>query len=74
MIFETHFPSFPLKQFIESFVYFKDFNPVHTVDRFLPDGNVNVVIDLTDYPQFIYNNHTLKEIQTCKEVSFSGLR
>lgn len=74
MIFQTHIPSFPLNQFVESFVYFKDFQPTHTVDRFLPDGNVYVVIDLTDYPKFIYDNHSLKEIQSCRNVWFSGIR
>lgn len=74
MIFETHIPTFPLNQFVESFIYYKDYNPIHTVDRFLPDGNVNVVIDLTDYPKFIYDNNTLKEIQCCKNVWFSGIR
>lgn len=74
MIFEIHIPAFPLGQFIESFIYYKDFNPVHMVDRFLPDGNINLVIDLTDYPKFIYDNHTLKEIQACKNVWFSGIR
>src|SRR6185436_11891478 len=74
MFFEVHIPCFPLNQFIESFVYYKDYNPVHSVDRFLPDGNVYVVIDLTDYPKFIYHNHTLKEIQTCKNIWFSVIR
>lgn len=74
MLFEAYIPPFPLKQFIESFVYYKDYNPTHTVDRFLPDGNVYVVIDLTDYPKFIYDNYTLKEIQSCKNVWFSGIR
>ncbi len=74
MIFQHHIPSFPLNQFIESFIYFKDFNPAHSIDRFLPDGNVNVVIDLTDYPKFIYDNETLKEIQACRNVWFSGIR
>src|SRR5262245_58720695 len=74
MIFKLHIPSAPLDQFIESFVYYKDYNPVHTIDRFLPDGNINLVIDLTDYPKFIYDNHTLKEIQVCKNVWFSGIR
>jgi AraC-like DNA-binding protein len=32
------------------------------------------VIDLTDYPKFIYDNHTLKEIQSCRNVWFSGIR
>ena len=74
MIFEIYIPSFPLNQFIESFIYYRDYNPIHTVDRFLPDGNVNIVIDLTDYPKFIYDNDTLKEIQTCRNVWFSGIR
>ena len=74
MIFHLHIPCFPLNQFIESFIYYKDFNPVHSIDRFLPDGNVNVVIDLTDYPKFIYDNETLKEIQACRNVWFSGIR
>ena len=74
MIFELHIPSFPLNQFIESFIYYRDYNPVHSVDRFLPDGNVNIVIDLTDYPKHIYDNETLKEIQSCRNVWFSGIR
>ncbi len=74
MIFEIHTPSWPLSNFIESFVYYKDYNPVHSVDRFLPDGNINLVFDLTDYPKFIYDNYTLKEIQACKNVWFSGIR
>lgn len=74
MIFEIHLPSHPLSQFIHSFVYYRDYHPSHSVDRFLPDGNVNVVLDLTDYPKYIYDNHTLKEIQTCRNVWFSGIR
>ena len=74
MIFHRHTPAFPLSQFIESFVYYKGYDPEHSVDRFLPDGYVYVVIDLTDYPKFIYDNHTLKEIQSCKNVWFSGIR
>lgn len=69
-----HIPGFPLNQFIESFIYYRDYNPVHSIDRFLPDGNVNIVIDLTDYPKYIYDNETLKEIQTCRNVWFSGMR
>lgn len=74
MIFHQHIPAFPLNLFIESFIYYKDFNPVHSVDRFLPDGNINIVFDLTDYPKYIYDNETLKEIQACRNVWFSGIR
>ncbi|MES1216781.1 MAG: AraC family transcriptional regulator [Bacteroidota bacterium] len=74
MIFEIHIPTYPLNQFVESFIYYRDYNPVHSVDRFLPDGNVNIVIDLTDHPKYIYDNETLKEIQACRNVWFSGIR
>ncbi len=47
---------------------------MHSVDRFLPDGYVNIVIDLTDYPKYIYDNETLKEIQACRNVWVSGIR
>lgn len=74
MVFRVHTPLFPLSQFIESFIYYKDYAPDHSVDRFLPDGNVNIVIDLTSEPKFIYDNDTLKEIQSCRNVWFSGVR
>ncbi len=74
MVFQEHIPAFPLNLFIESFIYYRDYNPVHSVDRFLPDGNVNIVFDLTDYPKYIYDNETLKEIQACRHVWFSGIR
>lgn len=74
VIFELHIPCAPLNEFIESFVYYKDYNPVHSIDRFLPDGNINLVIDLTDYPKFIYDNYTLQEKQACNKVWFSGIR
>jgi AraC-like DNA-binding protein len=67
-------PKYPLCDFIESVYYYKDFNPSHAVDRLLPDGNVQLIIDLRDQPQYIYDNDTLKEIQACKRVWFSGFR
>ena len=74
MIAKRYIPVYPLNLFIESFFYYTGFNPVHSIDRFLPDGNVQIIFDLTDYPKFIYDNHSFKEIQSCKNVWFSGFR
>lgn len=74
MVFATHIPGFPLGAFVERFVHYKGYNPVHSVDRFLPDGDTHLVIDLLDYPKFIYDNETLKEKQACKDAWFSGFR
>lgn len=74
MITALHIPRYPLNQFIAHFYYFTGFNPEHTIDRFLPDGEVQIIFDLTDYPKYIYDNFTLKEIQSCQNVWFSGFR
>ena len=67
-------PAYPLSQFIDHFYYYVGYNPQHSVDRFLPDGEVQIIFDLTDYPKQIYDNETLKEIQSCRNAWFSGFR
>lgn len=74
MIYQAHIPQFPLGQFIDVFIYFERVEHAHTVDRFLPNGDTEILIDFHDTPQFIYDNNTLKEIQACNHVWASGLR
>ncbi len=74
MIFQTHIPKSPLNQFVDCFIYHEAFDPPHSVDRFLPDGNVEIIIDLDDRPKFIYDNESLREIQSCRRVWASGVR
>lgn len=74
MITQTHIPRFPLNQFVDYFFFYEGFNPSHSIDRFLPDGNVEVIIDLHDTPKFIYDNESLREIQACHNVWASGVR
>lgn len=74
MIFETYIPKAPLGIFVDRLIFHEAFRPEHSVDRFLPDGNVEIIIDLNDQPQYIYDNQSLKEIQTCHHVWASGVR
>ena len=74
MILKTHIPRFPLNQFVDHFIYYEGYHPDHSIDRFLPDGNTEIVIDFDDRPQHIYDNQTLKEIQACHHVWASGVR
>lgn len=74
MILQIHKPSFPLHSFIEHFVYFEGLSTPHKLERFLPDGNTEIIIDLTERPQYIYDNETLQEIQTCRYAWVSGVR
>lgn len=74
MVTHLHIPSFPLNQFIHSFFYFSGHSPMHSMERFLPDGNTYLLLELTDRPQYIYDNEKLVEIQACKKGWFSGFR
>lgn len=74
MIFQAHIPIFPLNRFIEVLLYFERAEHAHTVDRFLPNGDTEILIDFNDAPQFIYDNNSLKEIQACNHVWASGVR
>lgn len=74
MILKLHKPAFPLNRYIEQFVYYEGIEVAHALDRFLPDGNTEIIINLTEVPQSIHNNETLEEIQLCRDAWISGVR
>lgn len=74
MLIQTHQPAFPLNKFIKNLIYCDVPEIHHNLDRFLPDGNTELIIDLSDKPQHIYHNETLQEIQVCKHTWVSGVR
>ncbi|MDQ3005816.1 MAG: AraC family transcriptional regulator [Chloroflexota bacterium] len=74
MVFQVHVPVFPLNKFIEHFFYFEGLSPAHNRERFLPDGNTELIIDLTQNIQYIYDNDSLTEVQACRQAWVSGVR
>ena len=74
MMLQAHIPVSPLNEFINALIYYDGLEPVHTLDRFLPDGNTELIINLSDTPQYIYDNETLQEIQICRRAWVSGVR
>lgn len=70
----VHKPSFPLNQFVENLVYYDEPGILHNLDRFLPDGNTEIIIDLAEKSQYIYDNETLQKIQICRNAWVSGVR
>lgn len=74
MIFQSHIPAYPLNQYLQSIFYYEGLSPIHNLDRFLPDGNTELIINLNETPQTIYHNESLNPIQTCKRVWISGVR
>lgn len=74
MIFEIHIPKAPLNEFVENMMFFQDFEIDHLVERFLPDGNVEIIIDLLDEPEYVYDNDSFERIQVCRSGWASGIR
>lgn len=74
MTLRVHTPPFPLCEFVDALIYYDGIAPIHQMDRFLPDGNAELIINLNEQPQYIYDNETLKQIQTCRQAWVSGVR
>jgi len=74
MTHHYHVPAFPLDRFITGYTYYKGYVATHTIDRFLPNGNVEIIINLTAEPKYIYDNHTLTPKQEFKKLWISGIR
>ncbi len=71
---KAKFPEYPLSQFVDCFFYHENISAAHSIDRFLPDGNTEIIIDLSSTPKYIYDNETLEEKQVCKNAWASGVR
>lgn len=73
-IFKIHFPTNFLKKSIASIVYYEGLVQGHTIERLLPDGTLNLLIELADQPQYTYeDNDPLKKRKYVKSW-FSGMQ
>lgn len=57
MIFRSHVPAPPLDHFIEHFWYYEGHTASSSRDKLLPDGAMELIIDLTDTPKKLYLSH-----------------
>jgi len=74
MFFKIHIPEHPLLEFIENIIYYSGYCPPHSKDKLLPDGHVEMVIDLTDTQKHVYDNRDLSEQSSYRRGWLSGIR
>ena len=74
MITRLYIPPYPLNNFIEEYFYHKGYIPPHHFERFLPDGAIYLIIDLSDWPKKLYDNEDFSKYQEFKGGWFSGIR
>ena len=74
MIFQIQKPTGVLNTLISSIIYHKGYNPAHTIERLISDGSVNIIIDLTDEPKYIFDNDSLTKKERYKKYWVSGMQ
>ena len=74
MILEFHAPSGELAPYVQVMVYHEGYSPSHRIERFLPDGSVDLVIDLTDDDKYLFDNDSLAPTKACRASWVSGMR
>ena len=74
MIVEFYKPAGLATEAVTSMVYHRGYSPDHEIERFLPDGSVDLIIDLGERPKFVFDNDSLAIVQTHTRSWVSGIR
>lgn len=74
MIYRIHIPPRPLSYFIEHFFYYEGHHAGHKMEKFLPDGSMDMLIDLTESPKKLFHNEEGSSYTTYKKSWISGMK
>ncbi len=75
MIHKLHFPTLPLSQFVENIWYYEGAHAEYAREKILPDGAIELIIDLDSWPKKIFEDETTTErFRTVKKAWISGER
>lgn len=74
MIFASRVPAPPLDRYIEHFWYYDDYQPTHTMEKLVPDGAVEIIIDLTEWPKRLHDPNDLSLHREFRGSWISGMR
>lgn len=72
MIFEQHRPADPLGQFVEHLWFYEGYDPGHTREKVLPDGAIELIIDMEESPKRLYASEDSQKAMEFKGAWISG--
>ena len=72
MIIATHLPRAPLNQFIELLWFHEGLNSPHQLERVLPEGSVELIINLRDQDRHIFHPVNYQPQQSYRRSWLSG--
>jgi AraC-like DNA-binding protein len=74
MIHKLHFPQLPLSQFVENIWFYEGFLAGYTREKILPDGAIELMIDLASGPKKIFAAEESEVFRTVSKAWVSGER
>ncbi len=74
MLLHLHRPGPPLDRFVELVTFYADYQPKHTREIILPDGAVEIIVDLTDTPKKLYDRRDHGRFTDFRGAWISGMR
>jgi AraC-like DNA-binding protein len=75
MLYKLHLPKFPLSQFVENIWYYDGHHAGHSREKILPDGAIELIIDLDAWPKKIFEDeNTTERFRTVNKAWISGER
>ena len=74
MIHKLRFPQLPLSQFVENFWLVEGFSADYTREKILPDGAIELIIDLDTEPKSIFDDESSQRSRTVRKAWISGER
>lgn len=74
MLHKLHFPQPPLSQFVENIWLVEGHTADYTREKILPDGAIELIIDLDTEPKAIFEGEASESFRTVKKAWISGER
>lgn len=74
MIYRIHKPAPPLSQYIDWFFYYRGYQASHQMEKLLPDGSIDLLIDLTDTPKKLFHDEGAASFTTFTKGWISGMK
>jgi AraC-like DNA-binding protein len=74
MLYRMRTPGPPLSHFVENLWFFQDLETDHSKERLLPDGAMELIIDLTDSPKKLYSSRDPRRYIHFRHCWISGMQ
>ncbi len=72
MLYRSRLPASPLCHFVEFFWYHQGYAPDYAMEKLLPDGAIEVVIDFEDSAKRLYDRDDQERFQSFRRAWISG--